>query len=87
MSCLARDPEARAVRAASLGVPHSVHAVARSRSSLTKPPAGENRTGHLCVLHLAAANEHEQKIAGHAIALAIPKVHFLTAMDLSLIHI
>ena len=39
-----------------------------------------------CVLaanagHADAANEHEQKIAGHAIALAIPKVHFLTAMD------
>ena len=39
-----------------------------------------------CVLaanagHADAANEHEQKIAGHAIALAIPKVHFLAALD------
>ena len=39
-----------------------------------------------CVLaanagHADAANEHEAKIAGHAIALAIPKVHFLTALD------
>ena len=39
-----------------------------------------------CVLaanagHADAANEHEEKIAGHAIALAIPKVHFLTALD------
>ena len=40
-----------------------------------------------CVLaanagHADAANEHQQKIAGHAIALAIPKVHFLSAMNL-----
>ena len=39
-----------------------------------------------CVLaanagHADAANEHEQKIAGHAIALALPKVHFLAALD------
>ena len=39
-----------------------------------------------CVLaanagHADAANEHEQKIAGHAIALAIPKVAFLAALD------
>ena len=39
-----------------------------------------------CVLaanagHADAANEHETKIAGHAIALAIPKVHFLAALD------
>jgi hypothetical protein len=31
--------------------------------------------------HADAANEHEQKIAGHAIALVIPKVHFLAALD------
>ncbi len=39
-----------------------------------------------CVLaanagHADAANEHEQKVAGHAIALALPKVHFLSALD------
>jgi hypothetical protein len=39
-----------------------------------------------CVLaanagHADEANEHEQKIAGHAIALAIPKVAFLAALD------
>jgi hypothetical protein len=39
-----------------------------------------------CVLaanagHADAANEHEQKIAGHAIALAIPKIAFLAALD------
>lgn len=39
-----------------------------------------------CVLaanagHADAANEHVAKIAGHAIALAIPKVHFLSALD------
>jgi hypothetical protein len=39
-----------------------------------------------CVLaanagHADAANEHEQKIAGHAIALAIPKASFLAALN------
>ena len=39
-----------------------------------------------CVLaanagHADAANEAAQKVAGHAIALAVPKMHFLSALD------
>jgi len=39
-----------------------------------------------CVLaanagHADAANENAQKVAGHAIALAVPKMHFLSALD------